>query len=110
MNTYLPENSQLVFYLKQKALDTGLFEAFLESAPQMILQCSIILRTGVTSKVLVILYSSQPSSFFKLSRRQNRCYAIEITKFSDNWQSTQAFEYFNEQSPRPGLFLTQLGS
>lgn len=28
----------------------GLFEAFLESAPQFILQCSIVLRTGIVSK------------------------------------------------------------
>ena len=50
MDTSLPQNSQLVFKMKKEALDSGLFEAFLESAPQMILQCSIALRTGQTSE------------------------------------------------------------
>ena len=51
MDTSLPENSKLVFKLKQEALSSGLFESFLESAPQTLLQCSIMLRTGVTSKL-----------------------------------------------------------
>jgi hypothetical protein len=50
MDTNLPENAMLVTKIKQEALGSGLFEAFLESAPQLILQCSIILRTGVTSE------------------------------------------------------------
>ena len=50
MDTNLPENGLLVTKIKQQALGSGLFEAFLESAPQLILQSSIILRTGVTSK------------------------------------------------------------
>jgi hypothetical protein len=49
MDSSLPDNLLLIAKIKQKAMGSGLFEAFLESAPQLILQCSIILRTGVTS-------------------------------------------------------------
>ena len=49
MDTSLRQNAQLIERIKHKALGSGLFEAFLESAPQLILQCSIILRTGNTS-------------------------------------------------------------
>jgi len=51
-DTSLPQNAKLIFEMKKEALVSGLFEAFLESAPQMLLQCSIVLRTGVTSKFL----------------------------------------------------------
>ena len=50
MDTSLPHNSDLVARIKQEALSSGFFEAFMESAPQFILQCIIILRTGCTSE------------------------------------------------------------
>ncbi len=46
MDTSLSTNSTLIFTMKKEALESGLFEAFLESAPQLILQLSIVLRTG----------------------------------------------------------------
>jgi hypothetical protein len=49
MDTSLPGNALFIDKIKQRALNSRLFEAFLESAPQLILQCSIILRTGYTS-------------------------------------------------------------
>ena len=50
MDTNLPQNSNLIFLIKKEALQTGVFEAFLEAAPQLILQTSIVLRTGNISK------------------------------------------------------------
>jgi len=50
MDTGLPQNALLVLKIKQLAMGSGLFEAYLEAAPQLILQTSIILRTGVTSE------------------------------------------------------------
>ncbi len=38
--------------IKVETLRSGILEAFLESAPQFIFQCSIIFRTGNTSEVL----------------------------------------------------------
>ena len=52
MDTSLPQNSVLMERITREALDSGLFEAYLESAPQFILQCSIILITGSTSQFL----------------------------------------------------------
>ena len=49
-DTSLPENSKFVLKIKQEALGAGLFEAILESAPQLILQSSIVLRTGNISE------------------------------------------------------------
>ncbi len=46
MDTSLPQNESLIIRIKRETVGSGLFEAFLESAPQLILQCSIILRTG----------------------------------------------------------------
>ena len=50
MDTNLPQNSNLIFLIKKEALQTAVFEAFLEAAPQLILQTSIVLRTGNISK------------------------------------------------------------
>ena len=50
IDTSLPQNAGLIEKIRRKALDSGLFEAYLESAPQFILQCSIILITGNTSQ------------------------------------------------------------
>jgi hypothetical protein len=50
LDTSLSHNDHAVTKIKREALGSGLFEAFLESVPQLILQCSIIMRTGNTSK------------------------------------------------------------
>ena len=50
MDTSLEQNTSLILKMKSEVLNSGLLEAYLESAPQFILQCSIILRTGNTSK------------------------------------------------------------
>ena len=50
MNTANPHNFPLVSQLKSSATDISAIEAFLESAPQLILQIYIILRTGEFSK------------------------------------------------------------
>ena len=55
MDTSLPENSLRIAKIKQKAMGSGLFEAFLESAPQLTLQSSIILRTGLTSELFLLM-------------------------------------------------------
>jgi hypothetical protein len=57
MDPRLSSNAALAFSLKQTTLRSGLIEAFLESAPQFILQCSIILRTGLTSMILKLFSS-----------------------------------------------------
>ena len=50
METSLPGNRKIIMTIQQETVASGLLEAFLESAPQLILQCSIILRTGVICK------------------------------------------------------------
>jgi len=56
MDTSLPANSKLIFKMKKEASDSGELEAFLESAPQFILQSSIVLRTGNISNLLFLLF------------------------------------------------------
>ena len=50
MDTSLPENAVLISKIMRRTVDANLYEAFLESAPQFILQSSIILRNGIISK------------------------------------------------------------
>jgi len=52
-DTSLHQNADVIRSINEEALGSGLFEAFLESAPQLILQCSIILRTGNTCKIFL---------------------------------------------------------
>ena len=50
MDTNLSNNAKLIRKIKKDVLITGLIEAYVEATPQFILQCSIILMTGNTSK------------------------------------------------------------
>lgn len=50
MDTNLPQNAKLTAIFKKKVESSSLLEAFLESAPQFILQSYIIIKTGNTSK------------------------------------------------------------
>jgi hypothetical protein len=50
MDTQLSINNALVSRIKSEALPLGLFEAFLEAAPQLIFQLSLVLRRGFISK------------------------------------------------------------
>ena len=50
MDSSLLSNTTLILRIKNEALGSGLLEAFLESAPQFILQLFIILSTGQISK------------------------------------------------------------
>ena len=64
MDTSLPENLNVVLTIKKEAFSLGLTAAFLESAPQLILQSSIILRTGYTSMF------KELNVFEKMTKRQ----------------------------------------
>ena len=52
LDTSIAENSTLVAKIRKEVSDSGFLEAFLESAPQLILQCMIVLLTGNISKLL----------------------------------------------------------
>ncbi len=52
MNTNLPTNSAMIYQLKEEATKNCLFQAYLESAPQLIFQLSIILKNGFLCKSL----------------------------------------------------------
>jgi hypothetical protein len=51
MDTQVAKNYILNVTIKGEAVNFGLYEAFLEAAPQFILQASIILRTGNISEL-----------------------------------------------------------
>ena len=61
MDTSLPENLHLVRNIKKEALGSGVWEAFLEAAPQFILQSFIVLKTGNISKFEI--YPKEIASF-----------------------------------------------
>jgi hypothetical protein len=55
MDTQVDKNYILIITIKGEGVSLGLYEAFLEAAPQFILQASIILRTGHTSTSFFII-------------------------------------------------------
>jgi hypothetical protein len=55
IDTSLEKNSTLILRIRHEALGAATFEAFLEAAPQLILQSSIVLRTGNISKHLYLM-------------------------------------------------------
>ncbi len=55
-DTSLPQNASLITRIKSEALESGIYEGFLESAPQLIFQGSIILRTGNTSNFITLFF------------------------------------------------------
>jgi hypothetical protein len=58
MDTQLSINHDLVSSIKTEALSLGLYEAFLEAAPQFIFQLSTVLRMGYISKSAFITCGS----------------------------------------------------
>ncbi len=46
-------DQKIVTFIKKTVFNSNVYEAFLESAPQLILQCSIILRTGNMSNYIL---------------------------------------------------------
>jgi hypothetical protein len=51
LDTSLPSNAKTIARLQKEIFGSSTLEAFLESAPQFILQCSIIWRTGTMGKI-----------------------------------------------------------
>jgi hypothetical protein len=68
MDTQLPSNCHLVAEIKSEAVTYGLYEAFLESAPQLILQLSIVLRSGFISKTFykILFFSNLLLNFIEI--------------------------------------------
>jgi hypothetical protein len=56
LETTTEDGQKMVTFIKKKVFNSNVYEAFLESAPQFILQCSIILRTGNISKYISKAY------------------------------------------------------
>jgi len=54
LDTSLPGNQETISIIRKEVLSSSIIEAFLESAPQFILQCSIVLRTGIISEFYII--------------------------------------------------------
>ncbi len=52
MDTSLKRNIDLIKKMKEEAVTSKILEAFLESAPQFILQWSIVFRTGNISELV----------------------------------------------------------
>jgi hypothetical protein len=55
MDTQAPENAEKIELIFKEVAGSKILEAYLESAPQFILQFSIILRTGNISNFLKLV-------------------------------------------------------
>ncbi len=55
LDTSLASNYRTMQIIQMEALSSSIMETFLESAPQSILQCSIILRTGSMCKFILVV-------------------------------------------------------
>ena len=66
LRTNLPSNHNTIQNIHKEVLNSALFESFLESAPQLVLQCTILIKTGRTSKIFEI----------HMTFHSNVCYAF----------------------------------
>jgi hypothetical protein len=81
IDTSLEKNSTLILRIRQEALGAATFEAFLEAAPQLILQLSIVLRTGNISEyynnnVIIVI------SDYLISHCKNMWSTCQVTFFT----------------------------
>ncbi len=66
LDTSLASNYRTIQIIQMEALSSSIMETFLESAPQSILQCSIILRTGAMCKFSLVAAKKYYNSTFSL--------------------------------------------
>jgi hypothetical protein len=66
LDTSLASNYRTIQIIHMEALSSSIMETFLESAPQSILQCSIILRTGSMCKFILVETKNYFNSTFSL--------------------------------------------
>ena len=52
LDTALPSNQKNLHHIQMEVFSSSMMETFLESAPQFILQSSIVLRTGNVSEFM----------------------------------------------------------
>ena len=78
MDTQLSINNSLVSKIKSEALPFGLFEAFLEAAPQLIFQLSLVLRTGYICKYQPLVSSVPSIASVALHHPTSQCHNYYI--------------------------------
>ena len=66
MDTQLSVNNDLVSKIKREALSLGIFEAYLEAAPQLIFQLSLVLRTGYVSCKIFTFFANKSLAILSL--------------------------------------------
>jgi hypothetical protein len=79
MDTQLSINNDLVSRIEFEALSLGLYEAFLEAAPQFIFQLSIVLRVGYISKNFIVNFLRSFTYISKI-KTKNSSYHIRKPK------------------------------
>jgi hypothetical protein len=78
LDTSLLSNRLTMDLLHKEVLNSSIFEAFLESVPQLILQSSIVLRTGTMSKHILRGHLGTRNNF--VSRDSNRSHSISVAQ------------------------------